>query len=91
VVALLALAALDPDGFVAASNVDRYASTGQLDTWYLGSLSADAVPALARLPEEQRCEVLSRIAARMGPPEESWTAWNASRTAAREVLARTHC
>ncbi|TQM43164.1 DUF4153 domain-containing protein [Pseudonocardia cypriaca] len=91
VVALLALAALDPDGFVAASNVDRYASTGQLDTWYLGSLSADAVPALARLPEEQRCEVLPRIAERMGPPEESWTAWNASRTAAREVLARTHC
>jgi hypothetical protein len=91
VVALLALAALDPDQFVAAYNLDRYATTGQLDTSYLGSLSADAVPALAQLPLEQRCEVLPRIAARMGPPEESWTGWNASRATAREVLARACC
>jgi hypothetical protein len=91
VVALLALAALDPDGFVAAYNVDRYATTGQLDTWYLGTLSADAVPALAELPEQQRCEVLPRIADGMAGPEESWTEWNASRTAAREVLAEMRC
>jgi hypothetical protein len=91
VAALLALAALNPDGFVATNNVDRFATTGQLDTWYLGTLSADAVPALARLPEEQRCEVLPRIAAAMGVPEESWTGWNASRTAAREVLAEMRC
>lgn len=91
VVALLALAVLDPDEFVATSNFDRYAATGQLDTWYLGTLSADAVPALARLPEQQRCEVLPRIAARMAGPEESWTGWNASRTAAREVLAEMPC
>jgi hypothetical protein len=91
VVALLALAALNPDGFVAAYNVDRYAATGQLDTWYLGTLSADAVPALATLPAEQRCEVLPRIATRMAEPEESWSAWNASRDAAREVLAETRC
>lgn len=91
VVALLALAAINPDGFVAAYNVDRYATTGQLDTWYLGTLSADAVPALAQLPELQRCEVLPRIAAGMAVPEESWTAWNASRTAAREVFAEIRC
>jgi hypothetical protein len=91
VAALLALAALDPDAFVAASNVDRYAITGQLDTEYLGTLSADAVPALARLPEEQRCAVLPSIAARVAEPEESWTGWNASRTAAREVIAEMRC
>ncbi|GAA5110505.1 DUF4153 domain-containing protein [Pseudonocardia adelaidensis] len=91
VAALLGLAALDPDAFVATSNVDRFASTGQLDTYYLGTLSADAVPALARLPEPQRCEVLPRIAAVMAVPEKSWTGWNASRTAAREMLARMPC
>jgi hypothetical protein len=91
VVALLALAAINPDGFVADYNVDRYATTGQLDTSYLSTLSADAVPALARLPEEQRCEVLPHIAARTAVPEESWTGWNASRAAAREVLAAMRC
>jgi hypothetical protein len=91
VVALLALAAINPDGFVADYNVDRYATTGQLDTSYLATLSADAVPALARLPEEQRCEVLPYIAARTAVPEESWTGWNASRAAAREVLAAIRC
>jgi hypothetical protein len=91
VVALLALAALNPDGFVAEYNVDRYATNGQLDTWYLGTLSADAVPALAELPQPQRCEVLPRIAAGMSGPEESWTGWNASRATAREVLAEMRC
>jgi hypothetical protein len=91
VAALLALAALDPDGFVAASNVDRYAITGQLDAGYLGTLSADAVHALARLPEEQRCAVLPQIAVRTAQPEEGWASWNASRTAAREVIADTRC
>jgi hypothetical protein len=91
VVALLALAAINPDGFVAAYNVDRYAATGQLDTWYLGTLSADAVPALVQLPQQQRCEVLPSIAAVMGGPEDDWTGWNASRTAAREALAEMGC
>jgi uncharacterized protein DUF4153 len=91
VVALLALAAINPDGFVAAYNVDRYAATGQLDTWYLGTLSADAVPALAKLPQQQRCEVLPNIAAVMAGPEDDWTGWNASRTAAREALAEMRC
>jgi hypothetical protein len=91
VVALLALAAIDPDAFVASYNLDRYATTGQLDTAYLGTLSADAVPALAKLPEEQRCEVLPRIAAGLAVPEEGWTGWNASRVAAREVLAEMRC
>ena len=91
VLALLALAAINPDGFVASSNLDRYATTGKLDTSYLRTLSADAVPALAKLPDAQRCEVLPYIAAGMGWPEESWTAWNASRTTAREVLAEMRC
>jgi hypothetical protein len=91
VVALLALAALNPDGFVAAYDVDRYAATGQLDTLYLGTLSADAVPALDRLPQPQRCEVLPSIAAGLPAQEESWTSWNASRATAREILADLRC
>jgi uncharacterized protein DUF4153 len=90
VVALLALAVLDPERFVAENNVARYALTGQLDTWYLRELSADAVPALLDLPE-RGCEVLPDIAARLAEPDEDWTSWNASRVAAREALAEMRC
>ncbi|MFC5231304.1 DUF4153 domain-containing protein [Pseudonocardia zijingensis] len=91
VAALVALAALDPEGFVAASDVGRFETTGKIDTVYLGRLSADAVPALVRLPAQQRCEVLPRIAARLGEAETDWPSWNASRAAAREALADLRC
>jgi hypothetical protein len=91
VAALLALAALDPDGFVARSNVERFAATGRIDTGYLSGLSADAAPALARLPEPQRCAALSSIARRLAAPEDGWRSWNAARATAREVLADVRC
>ncbi|HWN26651.1 MAG TPA: DUF4153 domain-containing protein, partial [Actinomycetospora sp.] len=50
VVLLLALAALDPDAYVARQNLDRYAVTGTVDWGYLRDLSDDAVPALEGLP-----------------------------------------
>ena len=46
--ALLGLAVLDAERFIAAHNVARWSETGKLDTSYLGHLSADAVPALDR-------------------------------------------
>lgn len=50
----MALTVLDPVGFIAEHDVTRFAETGQIDTEYLSGLSADAVPALARLPEPLR-------------------------------------
>ncbi len=44
--------------FVAERNVDRYLATGKLDVGYLQALSADAVPAVDRLPEPVRSCVL---------------------------------
>jgi hypothetical protein len=63
VAALLALAALNPDQFIADRNVDRYLQSGKVDLDYLSTLSVDAVPALDRLPEPQRSCVLSPIMA----------------------------
>lgn len=51
---LLGLAAINPDGFIASYNVDRFEDTGKLDVTYLQSLSADAAPALMELPEDER-------------------------------------
>lgn len=50
---LLAAVAVNPEGFVAQRNIDRYQATGKLDAAYLVSLGPDATPAIAAgLPRE---------------------------------------
>ncbi|TDC71471.1 DUF4173 domain-containing protein [Actinomadura sp. GC306] len=85
--AMIALVAVDPDGFIAGRNVDRYAETGKLDIEYLRNLSADAVPALDRLPEPQRSCALRAIAGELADDEPAMAA-NHGRSRARAVLER---
>lgn len=54
VVALLGLAALNPERFIADRNIDRFERSGQLDAKYLSGLSADIDGAVPRLPEPVR-------------------------------------
>jgi hypothetical protein len=71
-VALLGLAAINPDAWIARHNLDRYADTGKVDWSYLRTLSDDAVPVLAELPADQRrCALSGRTA-----PSGGWLAWN---------------
>ncbi len=82
VVALLALAAVNPDAWIARHNLDRYADTGQVDWSYLRSLSDDAVPVLADLPEDQRrCALANRTEA-----SDDWLEWNLGRSRAADDL-----
>jgi hypothetical protein len=60
--ALLGLALLNPDGYVAERNVERYLETGRIDWSYLAGLSADAVPVLEQLPADVRHCVLGPAA-----------------------------
>jgi hypothetical protein len=85
VLALLGLAVLDPERFVAEHNVARWAQTGRLDTAYLSGLSADAVPALVALPEPLRSCTLADLAGRLADPDD-WRGANLSRSTARELL-----
>jgi hypothetical protein len=87
VLALLALAVLDPEHFIAEHNIARYAASGEIDTYYLGRLSADAVPALTRLPEPIRSCALAPIAQRLGSADDDWRSANAARAAAVDILA----
>jgi uncharacterized protein DUF4153 len=82
-VALLGLAAVNPDAFVARRNVERFEATGKVDPYYLQSLSADAVPAVDRLPEPLRSCALGgiRVADQGG-----LAGWNLGRERARSVL-----
>jgi hypothetical protein len=83
--ALIGLAVLDPERFIAEQNVARWAETGRLDTYYLGTLSADAVPALDALPEPVRSCTLADIVTRLDAPDD-WRSTNLSRARARAAL-----
>jgi hypothetical protein len=78
---LLGLAMLNPDGYVAQHNVDRYAETGKADWAYLAGLSADAVPALEELPAHVRSCVLGS-----GVADDDWLEWNLGRARAGDVI-----
>lgn len=82
-VALLALAGLNPDSYIAAHNVERYRDTGKIDTTYLAGLSADAAPALTGLPADLAACVLSH------PKRDDWLAWNLGRARAAGVALPT--
>jgi hypothetical protein len=87
-VALIGLAALNPDRFIADRNVDRFQASGRIDTEYLSGLSADAVPALDRLKPEWRDCALEAIADRLNAPDaDDWRGFNLARARAREILA----
>jgi hypothetical protein len=88
---LLALAVVDADGLVASRTVARaLAGAGEeveVDTAYLGGLSADAVPELDRLPEPQRSCALAPIAARLAASDDAgWAGANTARSTARALL-----
>jgi hypothetical protein len=86
---LLGLAAVNPDAYVARHNVDRFARTGSIDVAYLATLSADAVPALSRLPADLRACALSRIDDQLRDTSDPWFDTNAARDSARSLLRRT--
>ncbi|RRO20031.1 DUF4173 domain-containing protein [Saccharopolyspora rhizosphaerae] len=72
--ALLALAAVNPEGVVAGANVTRFEQTGKIDPDYLVTLTADALPEIHRLPDEIEQPIVLDITDRTG--EEDWRSWN---------------
>lgn len=83
--ALLVLAGINPDAWVASANLDRYAETGRLDWRYLQTLSADADPVLVRgLP----ADVLPCVFTTWSVVQpDGWTGWNLGRARARAAVA----
>ena len=87
--ALLVLASVNPEGFIAQRNIDRWHSTGRIDANYLSGLSPDAVGQIATLPEPVRDCVLWTIAERQSTVD--WRSWNAGRALNPLQLANLHC
>ncbi|MFD0266082.1 DUF4153 domain-containing protein [Streptomyces sp. NPDC127106] len=85
--AALAFGLMSPDGMVAEKNTDRFRETGKIDLAYFRFLSADAVPALDRLPEPHRSCALRGIndeLARAG--QVPWYAMSLDEYRARKIL-----
>lgn len=85
--AVLAFGLLSPDGMVAERNVARFETDGKIDLAYFQSLSADAVPALDRLPEPRRsCALrgINEVLSRAG--DVPWYATSLGEHRARQIL-----
>jgi hypothetical protein len=82
----LALTAANPDGMIAERNVHRLANTGRFDERYASTLSADATPALAKLPPDIAARVLASQAHRLNSSDGP-LGFNVSRSRARNLIA----
>ncbi|WP_328906244.1 DUF4173 domain-containing protein [Streptomyces sp. NBC_00234] len=91
-VGVLAFGLVSPDGLIAEQNVQRYEDAKStdhaksIDIDYLRTLSADAVPALDRLPEPLRSCALGRIERNLDDADEPWYASSWGRARARDIL-----
>ncbi|GAB2874521.1 DUF4153 domain-containing protein [Nocardioides pacificus] len=79
---LLALAAINPDAWIAEHNLERYDATGKVDWDYLSGLSSDATPVLADLPDE----LAGCVLAGHEPSGDDWLEWNLGRHRADPLL-----
>jgi signal transduction histidine kinase len=84
-VALLGLALVNPDLYIAEHNLSRNDAAVPVDLQYLGSLSADAYPALVDLPADQFDCATGSMTTLEG---EDWLGWNLSRQRTRELMAQ---
>ncbi|MCO8275341.1 DUF4173 domain-containing protein [Actinoplanes sp. TRM 88003] len=82
VLALLGLAVANPDGVIAERNLRH--SNQPIDLAYLSNLSPDAVPALMKLPDDQRACVLRAISDDLRPGD--WRTWNLGSARARTLV-----
>ncbi|MET8683377.1 DUF4173 domain-containing protein [Streptomyces sp. NPDC004732] len=83
---VLAFGLLSPDALIAERNVQRYEETGKFDFDYTRQLSADAVPALDKLPEPQRSCALKDVAEELESGDEPWFATSLGESRARRII-----
>ncbi|MFC5641243.1 DUF4153 domain-containing protein [Kitasatospora cinereorecta] len=84
--ALAVFGLIRPDAMVAEQNVARFEQSHTLDIGYLRGLSADAVPALDRLPGDYRTCSLQLIAASLADQQSPWYATSFAESRARQIL-----
>lgn len=91
---LLALAAINPERYIAQQNINRFevkradpAYLKQFDLGYLQFLTTDAINELMQLEEPYKSCALLRIKQQLDDMPEQWYSYNVSRAHARNVIA----
>ena len=76
--------------WVADRNIERWQATGKIDTWYLSSLPADAVPTIesSALPAHIKQCALSMHQVYGAGDEDTLAGWNLARSRADEIRQR---
>jgi hypothetical protein len=82
---LIAFSVAGPDRLIAERNVDRWRATGEIDRYYLATLSSDAVPVLLQLPHRERAIALADHRREL-ERDQPWHSANLSRRRARDLL-----
>jgi len=89
---LIGMNLLNPDLFIARQNIDRLATTGKIDVFYLSSLSDDAIPevvkALDTLDGDMKSSLGYELYWRTQKNNDftKWQSFNISRVQAKEIL-----
>jgi hypothetical protein len=90
VAALIALSYGNPEGWVAARNLTRYAESKQIDFDYLLTLSPNAMPAIVRqtvvLTPFCRTLLIGNMRNRLEPDGARWFEWNFRRIEGRRAV-----
>lgn len=93
VISGITLNLINPDAFIAQKNLERYASTGKIDSEYIALLSEDALPALERIfassdenLKATLAEPLRKERARLlqRPQDDGWQAYHLARLRFKE-------
>ncbi len=95
VVSLMLLNHLNPDAWIARTNIQRHAESGRIDLAYLADLSSDAVPALFELTDSTDPDIRREAAGQLidrykelseSDLDRSWQETNLSRIKAKKLL-----
>lgn len=82
---------INPDALIARTNLNRARAGNKFDSYYLDSLSADAVPAIvsawASLSHANQCSLRLHLSGWELPSSDSgWRSWNISRAQANKAV-----
>jgi hypothetical protein len=84
---LFALVAVNPEGLMARTHLERLGGPYSVDFHYLGGLSADVVDEILKLPPGVRDCALADLRSELAQPD-PWYEFNLAREHARTALAR---
>lgn len=90
-VAVLAILYWNDQAWIMNRNIDRIRTTGKFDANYAASLSADALPTIARRKNEIAAAdwlvLRDRLACKRVVTTDAWYEWNPARSAAQDARA----